>query len=72
MSTAAEEEGKVGDELFEVVVGVSTAVCRRNVVVRRRVESPVVGFAPCDEHFKVEDSSADEVPAIVVRFFFFL
>ena len=37
-----------------------------------RVHCGVVGFTPGDEHFKVEDSSADEVPAIVVRFFFFL
>ena len=39
--TGAEEEGKAEDELFEVV-GVSPAICRRNIVVGRRVASPMV------------------------------
>ena len=58
-----EEEAKVGDQAFEVVVGISTAVFTGDIVVGRKVETPTVRDA------RLLDSSADEtVPVIVVRF----
>ena len=58
-----EEEGKVGDQALEVVVGISTAIFMGDIVVGRTVETPTVRNA------RLLDSSAEEtVPAIVVRF----
>jgi len=55
-----EEEGKVGDQALEVVVGISTAIFMGDIVVGRTVETPTVRNA------RLLDSSAEEtVPAIV-------